>query len=191
MRLFVAIVLEPRVRLALETLQREIGRRISGVRWIPPNQLHLTVKFLGEVGDGDVPGVCEAVAQATSASSPFAMTVASTGCFPTRGDVRIVWAGVKEQSGELLRCVERIEAALEDQGFARERRPFSAHITIGRVKADRSGGAMRARVEGATLHPMDQPVQHVVVMSSDLTPQGPRYAVISETRLGKETQSDH
>ena len=85
MRLFVAIELDEDVRSVLREVQEGIQRSCDGVRWIPPVQLHLTVKFLGEVPDSDVGTVAEAVARGAGAGGPFAMTIGGNGCFPPRG----------------------------------------------------------------------------------------------------------
>ena len=185
MRLFVAIELDDPIRFALSSAQAELGRECDGVRWVPAHQLHLTVKFLGEVRDAEVSNVADAVAQAAALAVPFSMTVKGCGCFPRGGAARIVWAGLHEESGALTQCVEAVESQLEQIGFARERRPFSAHITIGRVREDRSGGRIRAGAEAMTLDAGDQAVSSLTLMSSVLSPKGPTYSAVNRTNLGK------
>ena len=185
MRLFVAIELDDPIRLALSSAQAELGRQCDGVRWVPAHQLHLTAKFLGEVRDPDVSAVADAVARAAAQAVPCNMTIKGCGCFPRRGPVRIVWAGANEESGALLQCVEAVESELEQIGFAKERRPFSPHMTIGRVREDRSGGQIRAAAEAVTLDAGEQPVRSLTLMSSVLSPQGPTYSAVSRTNLGE------
>ena len=187
MRLFVAIELSDAVRSALRAAQAALRPQCDGVRWVPPEQLHLTVKFLGEVGDADVPGVCAAVQRAAAASQALAMSVPECGCFPERGPVRIVWVATEEPSGSLAGCVEATERELESLGFARETRAFSPHITIGRVREDRSRGAIRAAVEKfhlADAEAVEQEVSSLTLMSSVLSPKGPTYSVVSRAKLG-------
>jgi 2'-5' RNA ligase len=139
------------------------------------------------VGDADVPGVCEAVQRAAAASQSLAMSVAECGCFPERGPVRIVWAATAEPSGRLAGCVEATERELESLGFAREARAFSPHITIGRVREDRSRGAIRAAVEAfglAEAEAVEQDVLSLTLMSSVLSPNGPTYSAASRAKLG-------
>ena len=185
MRLFIAILLSDDIRAALGKVQASLDGACRGVRWIPENQLHLTAKFLGEVPDRNVAEVAEAVARAAADAAPFDMEIAGCGCFPPRGPVRIVWVGVEEASGALLRCVEAVEGRLEEKGFPKERRPFSAHITIGRVREDRSGGRLRSVAEACTFEPMEQPVPSLTLMSSVLSPKGPTYTAVSTTSLGE------
>lgn len=138
----------------------------------------MTVKFLGEVKDDDVNGICDAVQSAAAASSGFDLTVEGCGCFPPRGGVRIVWAGLNEPTGALLSCVEGLETALAEIGFPREGRAFSPHITIGRVKFDESGGAIRRVVDRHTFPSARQSVDSLTLMSSVLSPTGPTYTSI-------------
>ena len=149
-RLFVAIEFSDRVRSVLQDIQDALRPKCDGVRWVRAQQLHLTAKFLGEVKDPEVPAVGEAVARAAAQAAAFTMEVGGCGCFPTGGPVRIVWTGLGEETGALGRCVEAVEAELEKIGFAKERRPFSAHVTIGRVREDRSLGGIRSTVSATT-----------------------------------------
>lgn len=184
MRLFVAIELSDRVRAALVKAQAALRPTCDGVRWVQTPGLHLTVKFLGEVPDGDVEDTSAAVVEAAAGAAAFDMEVAGCGCFPARGPVRIVWAGVAEPSGALERYVEALEGRLERLGFARERKAFSPHITIGRVREDRSGGRLRSTVEAFELGAMEQPVSSATLMSSVLSPKGATYAQVNRTDFG-------
>ena len=185
MRLFVAIELSESHRASLTNVQAKLSRRCDGVRWIPGPQLHMTVKFLGEVKDDDVPAVSKAVAAGAARAVPFEMEVGGCGCFPPRGAVRIVWVGVREASNALLECVESVSEELERMGFPTERKPFSSHITIGRVREDRSGGKLRSAVDECTFPPLVQPVELVTLMSSVLSSKGPAYSTVSKADLGR------
>lgn len=184
MRLFAAIELSDAVRSALTGLQKSLGRSCEGVRWIPGEQLHLTVKFLGEVGEEKVAEVSGAIERAARSSASFSMTVRGCGCFPERGPVRIVWSGAEDQSGALAGCVKAVCGELEALGFPPEDRPFSPHITIGRVKEDRSRGGLRRSVEAGVLAAVEQRVDSVTLMSSTLSPKGPAYRAVSRAKLG-------
>ena len=189
MRLFIAIEFSDEVRSTLSELQAALMPECEGVRWIPAEQLHLTVKFLGEVPDRDVNKVAEAVGRAAGTATPCDLAIAGCGCFPPRGPVRIVWAGGSEDTGALVRCVEGVEAELAQLGYPKERRPFSPHITIGRVKEDRSGGRLRSAVDAHTYPSAKEAVTSITVMSSVLSPKGPTYTPVSRTNLGR-TPSD-
>lgn len=183
-RLFVALLLGECVRAGLARVQAKLARSCEKVRWIPSEQLHLTVKFLGEVAESDVTAVSEALARASLRAAPCTMEIACTGCFPSSGPVRIVWAGARDTPKALDQCVETVTSELAQIGFAPERRPWSAHITLGRVRDDRTGGRIRAAVDALSLEAMEQPVEAVTLMSSVLSAKGPTYAVVSSASLG-------
>ena len=184
MRLFVAIELSEAVRKALSATQEKLKSECPDVRWIPAGQLHLTVKFLGEVEDSDVLAVSQALERAAAASKPFTMRTGKCGCFPERGAVRIVWAKAIEESGLLARCLAAVEAQIEPLGFPREHRPFAAHITIGRVREDRSKGRLRNVVEAHRGEEIEQDVLSLTLMSSALSPKGSTYTAVSRAKLG-------
>ena len=183
MRLFVAIQLSDEVRSALMAMQQTLRRTCDGVRWTRPEQLHLTLKFLGDVPDAEVSGVAQAVERAAGRAKRFEMRVNGSGCFPPQGPVRIVWVGVEEDSGELARCAQAMETELEQIGFARERRPFSPHITIGRVREDRSKGRTRSATEAHALRPVEQSVSSITLMSSTLAARGATYTSVTAAPL--------
>lgn len=183
MRLFVAIELTDEVRDALREVQNALGRAADGVRWVRPEQLHMTVKFLGETPDGEAPRVAEAVARSAARSKSFEMQLTECGCFPPRGPVRIVWVGAHDGSGALQECVNAVEEEMDGIGFPKESRPFSAHLTIGRATDGRLASGIRAAVERCTVIPVRQSVNELTLMSSVLSPKGPSYSVVSRTKL--------
>lgn len=184
MRLFVAIGLDDRVRKTLRRLQDELRPRCADVRWTPPEQLHITVKFLGEVEDRRVTEIASAVGAAAGRCTPFELRVLNAGCFPARGEVRIVWAGVEDAEKGAAKCAELVESGLEAIGFARESRAFSPHITIGRVRADHSNGKLRGLMESARSGPDVQQVGNLRLMSSVLSAHGSEYATVASLQLG-------
>lgn len=200
MRLFVAIELTDEVRETLKSVQGALGRSCDGVRWVRAELLHLTVKFLGDVPDGEAPRVAEAVARSAGRSSPFEIELTECGCFPPRGPVRIVWVGTHDPSGFLAGCVNVVEEEMEAIGFPKETRPFSAHLTIGRAKDGRvrriglercgeesAQDGVRSATEGVKVKRVGQSVQELTLMSSVLSPKGPSYSVVGKAKLGETT----
>lgn len=179
MRLFVAIELSGAVKASLIRAQSVLRKRCDGVRWVGESAMHLTLKFIGDVDDNDVVETTEAVSLGVDGVASFDMEVGGCGCFPDRGPVRIIWAGVSEPSGALAACAGEIERRLEELGFPRERKPFSPHITLGRVHDDRSGGRIRSIVQAHAIEPLNEPVYGVSVMASELSPRGATYARVS------------
>ncbi len=183
MRLFVAIELSEAVRAAMERAQQSLANVDRQVRWTPPEQLHLTLKFLGEVADASVPAVCDAGKQAVAGVSALRMSFAGFGCFPPGGRVRIVWAGLSEPSGELARCQDSLDGAFEAFGVAREQRAYSPHVTIGRVREDSSGGGLRRAVAELSAGPIEQVADSIVMMQSVVSRGGAVYTPIARWPL--------
>ena len=186
MRCFVAIELSKKIRSQLAGLQRRLAAADAGIRWVKPEHLHVTIKFLGEVEDGAMRSVCRAIAEAARLCQPFDLRVAGAGCFPRQGrDVRVVWAGLTEPSGELQRCHEWLDAALEPLGIPAESRPFSFHVTLGRARSPRKAAGLRARLDGfADFDAGAQSVGEMVFFESRLQKTGPEYTVLVRERLG-------
>ena len=126
-RLFIAIDLPPAIR----SLVHDLARDIPGTHPVPLNQLHLTLKFIGDVGNKAILSLTEALA--TVENPAFSLAFQGVGCFPPRGTPRIVWAGIAPQP-ELEQLHSLIDQTLEQQGFARETRQFSPHVTLARLK---------------------------------------------------------
>ena len=165
-------------------MQEALRYRTENVRWVSPELSHVTLKFLGEVADRDVPAAIEAVVRAASTSRAFTLELCGCGCFPPAGPVRALWVGGSDASGAMAACVDRIEEELEPLGFPRERRPFSPHVTTGRIRYDRSNGRLRSAVASRTFGPTSQPVASITVMSSELSPRGPQYTPAATIALG-------
>lgn len=133
MRLFVAVFPPLEVREALHRAARSLPVE-GGVRWVPAENIHLTLKFLGEVSEekaGEIGGVLE---EMSSGHEPFRVEPSGFGAFPSGGKARVVWSGVGEGAETLRDIVEELEPRLEILGFERERRSYTPHITLGRAR---------------------------------------------------------
>jgi 2'-5' RNA ligase len=126
-RLFVALDLPAPVKRSLEPLAKGLG----DVRWSTPDQQHLTLRFIGDVGNGAVHDVVEALA--TVPAAPFELTLKGLGHFPPRGEPRVLWVGVEKSAG-LASLKRPIDRALRDAGLPPESRKFAPHITIARIR---------------------------------------------------------
>ncbi len=184
MRLFVAIELDDRIKQQLCAVKNNLSEFGRAVRWVRPEQMHLTLKFLGEVADDRVDAVCTAAAMASSRSEPFTIEGGGGGCFPPRGRVRVLHAHVSEGSGALQRCRDECEGAFAELGFPREERPFTPHLTLGRVREDRTNGRLRQAIDSTRIDAFSQRVTELFVVQSVLSPQGARYTNVARYELG-------
>lgn len=184
MRVFVAIELDRSLKKVLAGMIDGLAEFRKAVRWARPEQLHLTLKFLGEVPDARVPEVCDACRRLACDAEPFALAVDRCGCFPPGGKVRVIWGGMAEPSAGLLDCAARGEDAWERLGFPRERRPFTAHMTVGRVRDDRSVGRLRDAIASLSLDAASQSVNAITVFQSVLGPRGAAHHALGRFPLG-------
>ena len=185
MRLFVAIELNDAVKKSLMDAQKALVGFNRMVRWVGKEQMHLTLKFLGEVKSGKLPEIKRAVEAAATDSIPFDLDAVGTGCFPPKGKVRVVWTGIEKSGDELANCQAKVESELEKVGFPKEERPFSPHLTLGRVKEDLSGGELRDEIARVDAKRVSQRVEKIVLMSSELTRAGARYTKVGTWKLGE------
>lgn len=183
MRLFVAAELPAGHRAALADVC-ERGRS-GGVRWVPAENVHLTLKFLGEVDGEKVAKIEEALAAVAAGAEPFTLSLSDCGCFPNSRAPRVLWVGLGEGAEAAAALAAAVDRALEPLGFPREKRPFKAHLTIGRAKDPRGAGATASR-KLAQLHGFAAPAEQleaVALVKSTLTPEGSIYEEIGRWRL--------
>jgi 2'-5' RNA ligase len=184
LRTFIAIDLPSNIRNRVSTLQETLARSAPDVKWVEDENLHLTLLFLGEVGDRDVLEVCRTTSKRCQSVAPFTLTVEGAGCFGNPRRPRTVWVGVGEGAAEVIALHDTIEEGLLDLGcYRREERQFTPHITLGRVKQDEGGDLAAMLQQKADWQAGTVEVREVLVMSSQLTPKGPVYAVLSRAPL--------
>lgn len=185
-RTFIAVDIAPEIVTRLLAVQQHLRQAEAAVSWVRPEGMHLTLKFLGNVDEARMPAIADALAAIARQHRPFSLRVAGTGAFPTLARPRVVWAGVAAGGDELRALAESIETALAALGFPRETRPFRPHLTLGRVKVP---PADRRLADGVAAHRDEDfgemPVTALTLYRSDLSPQGARYTVLCEARLGE------
>ncbi|MGC8958319.1 MAG: RNA 2',3'-cyclic phosphodiesterase [Chloroflexia bacterium] len=187
-RTFIAIELPEEVRRGLARVQGELKRSHPPVRWVAPEKIHVTLKFLGEIPAEQVEIVCQVTDRVAASAAPFELEAAGAGVFPNRRRPRVVWVGVQGDLPALHALQTGLERELAQAGFPEEERPFSPHLTLGRVQ-DRASPA-EARALGEAVVGLEVPslgrwrVEQVVVMRSDLRPEGPLYTPLRVLRLG-------
>ena len=187
-RTFIAIHLSQDARRRLtETIRWMVSEVPSGVRWVDPEGIHLTLKFLGDIEPALVEDVLRAMEQAASGTLPFQVHLNGLGVFPNLRRPRVLWAGVGGDMDALGALQEKVEAAMEGLAFPRERRAFNPHLTLGRVR-DTISAMARQRVGGmvsqGSLDGADPwPVNAVHLMRSNLTPDGAVYTSLGSVSL--------
>jgi 2'-5' RNA ligase len=185
MRTFIAIDLDDQLKKNLEALIDGLRPNGKNVRWVRSEAMHLTLKFLGEIPEENVAKIESALVGVAKKHRPFTLKLRGTGVFPPgRRDPRVVWVGVEGDSS-LKELQEAIESAMEKLGFAREKRDFRPHLTLGRVKFPSRLESLLADLEKhkeTTFGEMQ--VRRVTFFRSTLRPSGAEYSVLSELPLG-------
>ena len=184
-RTFICIEIPEGHKTQIAELQRELNQIDSQVSWVKPNNIHLTLKFLGPVAPSRIAKVQRGVERAASSCSPFEVRVASTGCFPSPRSPRVLWVGLS-LSTQLKQLHQAIEDELALAGFARESKPFSPHLTIGRVRAPRGAAEVAQRLVASGFDAETFSANEIIVMRSDLNPSGSVYTPQAVIRLGQQ-----
>ncbi len=170
-RTFIALEMPVAVKRQVIFVARHLSH-LGQMRWVRSEGVHLTLKFLGDVEENRVADIVSAVQQVASKFQPFALSTAGLGGFPRLESARVLWLGVEGDLEQLRILQGRIAQKLEDLGFERERRPFFAHVTVGRARRK----PVRAIAENATKwRAVNFSVDRVSVMKSTLRPEGAVY----------------
>jgi RNA 2',3'-cyclic 3'-phosphodiesterase len=184
-RTFIAVEISDDIRNNTVALQEALAKTGATVKWVEPENLHVSLLFLGEVDDRELHAVCRAVKEVAATEPPFPLRVSGVGAFPTPRRPKILWAGITDGAGELKRLYERLEAKLLELGcYRKEERGYTPHLTLGRVKGEADGFALAPELAkrlawdgGRTV------VDEVVVFASVLEKDGPVYTVLGRGEL--------
>jgi 2'-5' RNA ligase len=181
----VAILLTEAIRERLATEVERLRPLARDVAWTARDNVHLTLKFLGEVDHARLGTLGEALARATASCSSFSLVIERLGAFPSLSRPRVLWAGVGEGAGAAGALAGLVEAALAPLGFPGQTRAFSAHVTLGRVRTPRADRSLAEALDRGGVFGR-QPVDRVSLMRSELSPRGARYTELAAFPLGPE-----
>lgn len=159
--------------------------KISGLKTVEPGNMHLTLKFLGETDEGKVSGIKEVMAECVKGKNAFEIKLEDVGVFPNPNYIRVVWAGITENRDILIDMANCLDKGLAKLGFPREKRAFSPHLTLARVKSPGAKNEINRFLkthEGEDFGTMK--IDRVILKKSVLTPQGPIYTDVFEVGLG-------
>ncbi len=143
MRLFVAIDISSDVRTKLRELQRELKDALPGARWVALDNIHLTLRFLGEASEEKLPGLGNTLRGVCAGHEALHLEHRGLGCFPSARRPRVLWVGLGRVPG-LLELYKAVEEAVRDEGFETETRPFRPHLTVARFRERSNAGPVVA-----------------------------------------------
>lgn len=181
-RTFVAIPIVEAWEHYLAGLSRDLAALVRGVSWVKPGNFHMTVRFLGDLGESGASRVGDAVARGVEGAGAPHAALGGLGAFPSLGRPRTLWVGIGQGEPELQALARRVNAAIDEAGFEKADKPFRPHLTLGRV---REGAQAFDALRGYALPPPPPAafLDRILVMKSDLHPSGARYTALREVRL--------
>lgn len=184
-RSFLAVELDQKTRALLETIQKELKESGADAKWVEPENIHLTLKFLGSVTTENIKDLIRALEENFAGRRAFDTTLGQLGCFPSINSPRVVWLGLEEKKGELKKCAAALEEGLSKLGFQKETREFQAHITLGRVRSPRNKIALIEKIQEANqdLKPETFKVDNITLFESKLSSHGPAYSIVYQVKL--------
>lgn len=186
LRTFIAIELPAEVSRELAVLQQHLKTRGLKLRWVKPGNIHLTLKFLGDIMPDDIQAIAPAIQAAAGATSPFDLVVQGLGVFPGSRRPRVLWSGLGGALTQLEQMYRCLEDALAERGIAREKRPFKGHLTLARIKGTVDSRRLLSAIEAEGMFtPLPLPVGELVLFQSRLQPTGAVYTPLSRARLAR------
>lgn len=185
MRSFIALEIPDDLRAALAAAEARLARTEADVKWVEVSNLHLTLKFLGDVAPERLPRLQQSLAELAAVQRPFELSVAGLSAFPSPAEPNVIWAGLTGGASECMAIWQAVEEVCARLGFPRERKPFTPHLTLGR----RRSGYRLAALSQALRADADTTFGAAVIDSmtlfrSDLRPSGPIYTALGEYRFG-------
>lgn len=187
MRTFIAIELPKDIRGSLGKLQEQLKESEADVKWVIPDNIHLTLKFLGETGDERLERIKKAIEEVARENHPYKISIHSLGAFPKINYLRVIWVGTEDGGAETKIIAKTLEEKIMKIGIPKEGRPFSSHITIGRTRSTQNRERLIKKLknlqESFGKENLEFSVSKITLFKSTLTPKGPIYEVLQRVSL--------
>jgi RNA 2',3'-cyclic 3'-phosphodiesterase len=185
-RSFIAFELPPAARELLANIQDGMKRAVSGIGWVKPTSIHLTLVFLGNIHEHQVVELGQVMAKSVVGSGSLELFFSETGAFPGIRSPRVIWVGLAGQTDKVSIIKKNLDELLQPMGFEPEQRSFKPHLTLGRVK-ERINPALLSKLIAETVIVEKEPfiVSNLVLYQSRLFPDGAQYTPLTTIALGQ------
>ena len=187
MRVFIAIELPQEIKDWLNSIQEKLKTCQADVKWVQSQNIHLTLKFLGEISEEQLAKIKIILDNTAKDKKKFSIRISSLGAFPKIDYPRVIWVGIDKGDGEIQELAKDLEKRIEKIGIPKEERAFSSHITIGRIRSNLGKDKLVVGLTSLENHfketPQELVVEKISLFKSTLTPKGPIYEVLKETTL--------
>jgi len=186
-RTFIALVIPEDWKAYLGQVEDDLKRVMSGLSWVKPENLHITVRFLGDLGDDGVRRAGEAARRGAMGHAAFRASLGAPGAFPSMKRPRVLWTGLSDGAESAIALARSVNQSLQQGGFGPADKPFKPHITLARVREHAEGVPAFERYAPP---PPPEPalLDRIVVMKSDLHPTGARYTALEEIRFREDRE---
>lgn len=189
-RSFLAIEIDEKLCPKMEELQKKLREVQADVKWVSPKNVHLTLKFFGSITQEELEKAAQIIHPIASQRKPFLISISGLGCFPSRNRPRVIWLGINDGAKEVSLLQKEIEKRLLDAGFPAEERPFTPHLTMGRV---RSGRGLSQLIHLIGVNEKFEigmfGVDEIILFKSDLLPSGAVYTRLRTFQLQGDGQT--
>jgi 2'-5' RNA ligase len=184
MRCFIAIPIPNEIHHELSRIQSQLKETEPDIKWGNPENIHLTLKFLGEIGQTKARIISQQLKGLTNKHSCFDASIGRPGAFPTLSNPRVIWLDINKNGDKINNLQQEIEEKLQSLGFEKETRPFHPHLTLGRVRSKKNIQKLAEKLKALPL-PQFNPVtiDKIIFFQSILKPAGAEYTVLDEFKL--------
>jgi 2'-5' RNA ligase len=183
LRSFIAIELPGEVKASLAGIQQSLKKSGADIRWVKTDNIHLTLKFLGDIEEKSVASIIQMLKGTCKNHKVFSIEISNIGTFPVKRSPRVLWAGINDH-GELMKLQLEIDKGMASLGFEPEKRVFSPHLTFGRFRSSRGRGALMEKIDMIKHDSFGLfDVRSIYLIKSDLNPSGAVYSRLAEFPL--------
>jgi len=181
MRIFIAVEIPKPVKEKISQIQQELKGEVAKIKWVNPELVHFTLKFLGEISEEGLKKVKEVTLQIARESNPFTLNIKGMGVFPSYSSPRVIWMGVDKGKEAIGKLAEKLDKNLSKEGFIKEKREWVPHLTIGRVKFLREKGKLKELIcSREKIEIGEVKVKSLSIIQSHLTSKGSIYKTLGE-----------
>ena len=185
-RLFIALPLPAEIERELGEMIGRFKPASNSVKWVRPENIHLTVKFLGDTDEKLVEPIGQAIDRIAAEYQPIEAAIDSLGAFPNLRRARVIWVGSAQPIPEASEIAMKVDRAVQKLGFEQEKRGFKAHLTLGRVRQGKRIDRLAEQLGDYRFDPIPLRLDRLTLFKSTLTPQGAIYDRLHETGLGRQ-----
>ena len=184
-RAFVAIEINKEIKNKLSEFLTQLRKIDADVKWVACENIHLTLKFLGHIGENILPALNKIIDDAVSCFRPFDINIENVGAFPSLKKPRVIFVCAQDKGNNLLKIYEKLDKGMEELGIKQDAKKYVGHITLGRIKSRKNIPALIDALNSGTGYFFGQEkVNYISLMQSKLTPKGPIYTRLKNFTIG-------